>query len=896
MSEDTHDTDFTPPELEEIGQLLPAYEMHHFIAKGGMGAVYMARQRSLERDVAIKILPRHFGEDADFRASFEAEAKSMAKLNHPNLISIYDFGQVDGMLYIIMEMVQGKSLYHSAYGKTIDPAEAARIVIEICHGLANAHKHGILHRDIKPANILLAPDASPKIGDFGLARPVGETDSGLSYGTPGYSAPEVVHNPAAVDQSTDLYSVGVILYELLTSHLPASSYSPAASEVDCDPGYDRVIRKATHPTPALRYRDANSMARDLQKVIDNKPTNNPLLVKADSKPSSATAKTLLTSSKAAVPNKLKTGNSSNDKPSLKKRDGSSSSKSTSSNTHSSSSKSSTPPTTHHVGSNAPLIRNIIIIIALLAAIYIAWEGYKVHKAKREAEQAAINEEKADRDREAKEKRDLEQKEKQAAIKAMQDKHKQPVGKTPDYLKPKDETPLEMLNRLKSALLLGQRNEMPKSTIKSGDRYRFYISIPMTWNDAQQFSEEHGGHLAIFPESSALQTFTTNINSDESIWLGAGTAGDNTWRWIDGTPWKQKIRNTSKASFVSVDDTGILKPQLPQTKLPFFIEWMADGSSPATLEMQLRRCAESISSGSPEYPAGTASYDNRYYLHVERMCDWQTARELASTGKGVLAVPSNADESVWINSFIADRKQAGQSCWIGGIHPANSSWQWSTGEAWSFAHWKSGAPDDNTNDQLACAVNAAGEWDDHTSDTLLGSFLIEWSKDAEGLKSIKTQKTISSNPIAPVRAKCAKLLISIQKRYKKDFYNNIKGFEQELSVYKRNLVHSQQKAYTPIILEMQSRYRSGKIPDDMPRLGLSPELLKLLDSRVERQKRIQEKCDLEIDSIRTKYRANLLKLSAQFKSQGLASRVKKVQDELNNTKVSAQNFSDYILGQ
>ncbi|PID80455.1 protein kinase, partial [bacterium DOLZORAL124_64_63] len=169
----TDPTDFTPPGLEEIAALLPSYEIISFIAKGGMGAVYMARQKSLDRDVAIKVLPRHFGEDAEFRASFETEAKNMAKLNHPNLIGIYDFGQIDGLLYIIMEMVQGQSLFHSAYGKTIEPTEAARVVSEICHGLDHAHKHGILHRDIKPANILLDPSASPKIGDFGLARPVG---------------------------------------------------------------------------------------------------------------------------------------------------------------------------------------------------------------------------------------------------------------------------------------------------------------------------------------------------------------------------------------------------------------------------------------------------------------------------------------------------------------------------------------------------------------------------------------------------------------------------------------------------------------------------------------------------------------------------------------------------
>jgi len=233
MSTDNANPDFTPPTIEEISSLLPAYDILSFIAKGGMGAVYRANQKSLDRPVAIKILPRHFGEDASFRASFETEAKSMAKLNHPNLIGIFDFGQVDGLLYIIMELVEGKSLYHSAYGKTIAPATSARIVKEICNGLTNAHKHGILHRDIKPANILLDPSASPKIGDFGLARPLGEHETDAIYGTPGYTAPEVVHNPTAVDESTDIYAVGIVLYELLTGKSPDEEHGTPSTLVNC---------------------------------------------------------------------------------------------------------------------------------------------------------------------------------------------------------------------------------------------------------------------------------------------------------------------------------------------------------------------------------------------------------------------------------------------------------------------------------------------------------------------------------------------------------------------------------------------------------------------------------------------------------------------------------------
>lgn len=871
MSDSTPDTDFTPPEPEEIGKLLPAYEVHHLIAKGGMGAVYLARQKSLERDVAIKVLPRHFGEDAEFRASFETEAKSMAKLNHPNLISIYDFGQVDGLLYIIMEMVQGKSLYYSAYGKTIDPQEAAGIAIGICRGLASAHSHGILHRDIKPANILLAPDASPKIGDFGLARPVSETDAGLAFGTPGYAAPEVVHSPSAVDQSTDIYSVGVILYELLTGHLPDKNYSPAATEIGCDSGFDRIIRKATHPTPALRYRDAATMADDLEKIAHKKP--NPLLVESGSKPSSSTAKTLLTSPPASSP---KPGSG---KPAA-----------------SPAARAAARAASQQAGSNVPLVRNIIIIIALLAAIYIAWEGYKSVRSKREAEQALVDEERAKREREAKDEKERVRKEKQAAIDAMQAKDtKKPVGSTPDALKPKEETPLETLARLRPALFRGKRNTMPKSTIKGGERARFYISTPMTWHAAQQFCERHGGHLAVFPTSGDLQVFTARIKSGAGVWLGAGTAGTGEWRWIDGTPWNQDIRKTSKAAYVSVDDTGILKPQPAQTKLPFFIEWMMDGTAPATLEAQLKRCAGSAQSGTPEYPAGSASYDNRHFLHVERSCDWQTARDYASAAGGVLAVPSTVDENIWMTAFVAKKLGGRGACWIGGIHPAEGAWQWANGEPWKFARWKDGAPDGDTGRQLACAVTPAGSWDDFPADTQLDSFLIEWSKDGAGMKTVKTEKAASSDPVAPVRAKCANLLRGIQKRYEKEFRNNIKGYEQELSVYKRNLVHSQQKALAPGILEMQSRYKNGRIPADLPRRGMPKELAGILDSRLEKQSRIEERHTKEVEDIRRKYRTSLQQMSGKLKEQGLASRLRKVQDELDDTDGDAASFLGHILG-
>jgi serine/threonine protein kinase len=259
---------FTPPAPEELASLFAGYAINSLIACGGMGAVYHGRQIALDREVAIKVLPREFSADESFREGFAAEARAMAKLNHPNLIGVYDFGEVDGMLYIIMEFVPGQSLYHAAYQKAVEQKEAARLMAEICSGLAEAHRHGILHRDIKPANILLDGHNRPKIGDFGLARPIGtaEKEGEVIYGTPHYTAPEVLNNPRQVDARADVFSLGVVLHELLTSKLPAADPRPPSAICGCNPKFDAIVKRATQPLPALRYPDAAAMEKDLRDL------------------------------------------------------------------------------------------------------------------------------------------------------------------------------------------------------------------------------------------------------------------------------------------------------------------------------------------------------------------------------------------------------------------------------------------------------------------------------------------------------------------------------------------------------------------------------------------------------------------------------------------------------
>lgn len=268
MSDTPEHAGFQAPEPAELSPLFPGYEIEGLIATGGMGAVYRAVQKSLDRTVALKILPKELSKDAAFCDGFEAEAKAMARLNHPNLIGVYDFGAVNDMLFIIMEYVPGKSIYHSAYGKAIAPPEVVRLVCGVCEGLAHAHENGIIHRDIKPSNILLDVNALPKIGDFGLARPIErKIEEGEEiFGTPHYTAPEVVNAPHSVDHRADIFSVGVLLHELLTGKLPADDARPASLIARCDPRFDAIIRRATHPVASGRYSSASEIEKDLLAI------------------------------------------------------------------------------------------------------------------------------------------------------------------------------------------------------------------------------------------------------------------------------------------------------------------------------------------------------------------------------------------------------------------------------------------------------------------------------------------------------------------------------------------------------------------------------------------------------------------------------------------------------
>lgn len=256
------------PDPEELQQWLPQYHFQRLIAAGGMGAVYLAWQPGVERWVAVKVLPVEASENSVEAERFHREALALAKLAHPNIVGIFDFGQTQaGHLYLVMEHVEGADLHWRTLAGEITPEKARTVIAQMCDALQYAHENGVIHRDIKPANILITPGWQVKVADFGLAKDLaaetvpGEPDD---YGTPEYTAPERFARGATVDHRADIYSLGVVIHEILTGQTPKAA--GAAAGQGLPPGFAGILSKCLMQDPARRYQTAREVKVALVKA------------------------------------------------------------------------------------------------------------------------------------------------------------------------------------------------------------------------------------------------------------------------------------------------------------------------------------------------------------------------------------------------------------------------------------------------------------------------------------------------------------------------------------------------------------------------------------------------------------------------------------------------------
>jgi len=280
-----------PP--EQIAPHFPQLEILECLGRGGMGVVYKARQKSLNRLVALKLLaPERVG-DAAFAERFTREAQALAALNHPNIVTIHDFGQAGGYYYLLMEFVDGANLRQLLRARKFTPEEALAIVPPLCDALQFAHDRGIVHRDIKPENLLLDKAGRVKVADFGIAKMLGGNDpltpslspldgervakpgEGPSLtgvvGTPSYSAPEQKTDPRRVDSRADIYSLGVVFYEMLTGELPGQRLEPPSNKVSIDVRLDEIVLRALEKKPELRYQQVSEVKTMVETIVSTPP-------------------------------------------------------------------------------------------------------------------------------------------------------------------------------------------------------------------------------------------------------------------------------------------------------------------------------------------------------------------------------------------------------------------------------------------------------------------------------------------------------------------------------------------------------------------------------------------------------------------------------------------------
>ena len=281
-------------QIEEArhGQQLPGYQILAKLGAGAMATVFKARQISLDRLVAIKVLPRQLSENREYVERFYKEGKAAARLNHPNIVQAIDVGEAGGYHYFVMEYVEGHTLWDELQGgKKFTEKKAVEIVLQVARALHHAHAQGLIHRDIKPKNIMITPAGAVKLADMGLARAVADVEAaqaeaGKAFGTPYYISPEQIRGELDIDFRADIYSLGATLYHLLTGQLPFDAPTPAAVmhkhlkeplvppdhvNTALSTGIGEVVEVMMAKDRARRYASTADLLVDLEAIAAGRP-------------------------------------------------------------------------------------------------------------------------------------------------------------------------------------------------------------------------------------------------------------------------------------------------------------------------------------------------------------------------------------------------------------------------------------------------------------------------------------------------------------------------------------------------------------------------------------------------------------------------------------------------
>ena len=816
--------------------LLPAFDFTAIIATSGHSAVYHARQRSLERDVAVKILSPHVSGSPAFRETFESTARSMAQLNHPNLIGVYDSGCVEDMLYFVMEFVPGKSLERSANGQQVELQQSLRLLHGICAGLAHAHGHGIAHGNLTLGNILLNQKAEPKISNFGFSRSSGD---GPHAATP-FNAPELLAGNRMATPAADIHSIGAIAYQLLTGLPHSPDAAPPSTLVKCGARLDAVWQQATHADPGSRF----SSVAALQAA----------LTEAASGPRAPIT--------AAIPASQRLARNSPPSPALV-------------------SNPAPPPSPKarqsKVGFNWILARNLLIIVGLLYAISLAWDNLKASRAKRDQEnRETIARQEAKR---AQVIEDARQRAAELAAKAAAANAGTPKPGTETPATPAED-PMESLDRLRDALATGARTEMPIGSISRGDCHYLLVPEPMSWPDASWFAEQHGAHLAIPDSTADLPWMVENLVKDQPVWIGAARNGRNTWALADGKSWQPKKEPSGIGDYLAVDPHGFLRTEGAKVLRPFILQWRGDGTNPGALTELLAITRKSLTGSTQFYPPGTRNFGVRHFLYVARPLAWREAVDMAARSGGHLAVATQISETVNLDDLVRD-VAAPDGIWLGAFL-RDAKWQWITGEPWKTAKWAKGR--DAATADAALILDPGKGWDSRPLSDPASGFIIEWSQDHKGSTAAATPggSTATATDAGALTARAKELIQAADSKRTEKLANNVKKLSWDLDVYLRGLNKSNQGVWSHNVQMLKKSVRDNRVPSAIPRssgIQLSAEMAKMAKAHSDKQDQIDAEFAAEAEKIRSAFIAKLRDARTQAQQSAQPALVKSLDQSI-----------------
>ncbi len=712
-----------PPTPEHLQEMLPTYEILSILGQGGMGAVYKGRQKSLDRIVAIKILPPEAAEDdMQFVERFKNEARTMAKMNHPAIVHVYDFGETsEGQLYIVMEFIDGTDVAKMIQSQGKLPEDySLSITAHVCDALQYAHTHGVVHRDIKPANILINMEGQVKVADFGLAKAtdpkeLGLTKTNMAMGTPDFVSPEALMPGVPLDGRADLYAVGVMLYNMLTGTIPRGAFRMPSTTLQTDARFDKIILKAMEMDRELRYQTAIDLRRDLDVILT-----------APQVKSGGAAQ-------AAVPQQSlpqKPVGKSPGAPQQRKE-------------AAPSAKPASQPAAKMIApakkSNAGMIYGIAAaVIVAVAAFIFASGGKKAVTAARPAEPAKTQPQ-------------------PAPTKTSPKPAPKPAAAVPMAAAPVVKDGEKWVDGL--AQWFGGTSSKGGFARKSGEAVRvakFATMMPL-------------------PDSAPLMR---DMAVRATVRLGDGQ---------ETTEFSLSARNTVNASGKASSYNVKIEPEQHRVRLGYyfpgktyeaFVDYTLpadfDFTAPHTLELRTvgdlltvtldgkklgERRDTQITAGHPALRGSKAWIESFEYLNldssaatptpgdavltfaghryqlVKEKLKWNNAKDKAEAMGGHLATITSKEENDWVwDQLVSKLKKTdadGDRCFIGGFKSKSPGavWEWvSAKEPFSVQPWMKDFPNDNDLGEKAIALAGEKKWDDVTQQKKSYFFLVEWDDD------------------------------------------------------------------------------------------------------------------------------------------------------------------------